>query len=532
MLQTKDVPKEYPTYRRPVLAKNVVATSQPLAAQAGLRMLLQGGNAIDAAIATAIALTVLEPTSNGIGSDAFAIVWDGSELHGLNASGRSPAGWTPDRFAHLDRMPQRGWDAVTVPGAVSAWVSLSSRFGNLDFEKLFEPAIEYARDGYPVTPIIAKSWARAAEVLAGEPGFAEAFMPGGRAPAAGEVFRSPAMATTLERIATTKGEAFYRGDVAERIVDFSRQCGGVMTLDDLASHQADWVGTISGSFDGYEIHEIPPNGQGISALMALGILEHFPALRDLDPDGVESIHLQVEAIKLAFADLHEHVADSDFMEASPVDLLSPAYLAERAGLIDLSKAGIFKFGVPSKGGTVYLTTADAHGMMVSFIQSNYMGFGSGIVVPGTGISMQNRGCGFRSKPGHVNSVGPRKRPFHTIIPSFVTRDGQPEMSFGVMGGPMQPQGHLQMAVRILMHGQSTQAASDAPRWQVMEGGALHVEEEMSPSVVEGLRALGHSVIVETGYANQAFGGAQLIRRRKGYFEAGSDHRKDGGAVGF
>lgn len=494
--------------------------------------MLQGGNAIDAAIAAAIALTVVEPTSNGIGSDAFAILWDGSGLHGLNASGRSPAGWTPERFAHHERMPQRGWDSVTVPGAVSAWVELSSRFGRLDFAKLFEPALEYAREGYAVTPIIAKSWAKAAEVLSGEPGFAEAFMPGGRAPAAGEIFRSPEMASTLEQIAATNGEAFYRGALSERMVEFSRQSGGVMSMEDLESHRADWVGTITGSFHGYDIHEIPPNGQGISALMALGILENFPTLRDLDPDGVESIHLQVEAMKLAFADLHTHVADSDFMAVSPADLLSNDYLAERGTLIDPGSAGQFTFGVPPRAGTVYLTAADAEGRMVSFIQSNYMGFGSGIVVPGTGISLQNRGCGFRSQPGHVNSVGPRKRPFHTIIPSFVTRDGQPEMSFGVMGGPMQPQGHLQMAVRVLMHRQSTQAASDAPRWQVMEGGALHVEEEMSPHVVEGLRALGHEVVVESGYANQAFGGAQLIRRREGYFEAGSDHRKDGGAFGY
>jgi gamma-glutamyltranspeptidase/glutathione hydrolase len=502
-------------------------------------MMLQGGNAVDAAIATAIALTVVEPTSNGIGSDAFAIVWDGSELHGLNASGRSPAGWTSDRFAGLEKMPQRGWDSVTVPGAVSAWVALSSRFGRLPFEKLFDLAIDYARNGYPVTPIIAKSWARGAEVLAGEPGFADVFAP---APEAGQIWRSAEMAATLERIALTGGEAFYRGDLAERMIAFSRECGGVMSMEDLESHQADWVGTISGSFHGHDIHEIPPNGQGISALMALGILEQWDRrihsaegqspFRDLDPDGVESIHLQVEAMKLAFADLHHHIADPASMDVKSRDLLSPAYLRERASQIDASRAGSFSYGVPSPGGTVYLTAADEAGMMVSFIQSNYMGFGSGIVVPGTGISMQNRGCGFRSRPGHVNSVGPRKRPFHTIIPSFVMRDGRPEMSFGVMGGHMQPQGHLQMAIRVLMHGQSCQAASDAPRWQVTESGGLLVEGAMDASVIDGLRNLGHDVVVELGYANQAFGGAQLIRRRDGYYAAGSDHRKDGVAVGY
>lgn len=527
--QTGGVSKEYPTFRRPLYAKNVVATSQPLASQAGLRMLLQGGNAVDAAVATAIALTVLEPTSNGIGSDAFAIVWDGIELHGLNASGRSPAGWTPERFSGLEAMPQRGWDSVTVPGAVSSWISLSTRFGKLEFAKLFEPAIEYARDGYPVTPIIARSWARAAEMLRDEPGFAEAFMP---APSAGEIFRSPEIAATLEQIAVTRGESFYRGELAERMIAFSQQCGGAMSMEDLDSHQADWVGTISGGFHGYDIHEIPPNGQGISALMALGILEHFPTFGNLDPDTAESIHLQVEAMKLAFADLHQHIADPGHMTLEPKDLLSPRYLAERAALIDPASAGSFPYGVPSPAGTVYLTVADAQGMMVSFIQSNYMGFGSGVVVPGTGISLQNRGCGFRSKPGHVNSVGPRKRPFHTIIPAFAMRDGRPEMSFGVMGGPMQPQGHVQMAVRVLMHGQSCQSASDAPRWQVAEGGGLMVEEVMPASVVSRLRELGHDVVVEPGYANQSFGGAQLIRRRNGFYEAGSDHRKDGTAVTY
>jgi gamma-glutamyltranspeptidase/glutathione hydrolase len=526
------MPRRYATYRQSLYAKNVVATSQPLAAQAGLRMLLQGGNAVDAALATAIALTVVEPTSNGIGSDAFAIVWDGSELHGLNASGRSPAGWTAERFAGLDRMPTRGWDAVTVPGAVSAWVALSERFGQLEFAALFQPAIEYARDGFPVTPIIAASWQRAAEVLAHEPGFAEAFMPNGCAPGAGELFRSPEMAATLESIADSKGESFYRGALAEKMVAFSGQCGGVLSLEDLESHTADWCGTISGNWNGYEVHEIPPNGQGISALVALGILEQFEYLRDLDPDSVESIHLQIEAMKLALADLHEHIADPAHMSHHPKDLLSPDYLRERAAHVRPDRAGAFAPGTPKGSGTVYLTASDDQGTMVSYIQSNYMGFGSGVVTPGTGISLQNRGCGFRSRPGHVNSVGPRKRPFHTIIPSFVMRDGRPEMSFGVMGGPMQPQGHVQMCVRILLHEFELQAATDAPRWQVIDDGSVTVEDTMPEDIVSGLRRLGHRVVVERGYANQAFGGAQLIRRRDGFYEAGSDHRKDGMAVGF
>ncbi|HWD40103.1 MAG TPA: gamma-glutamyltransferase family protein [Fimbriimonas sp.] len=527
-----DFETEYPSVRQPVIARNVVATSQPLAAQAGLRMLLRGGNAVDAALAAAITLTVVEPTSNGLGSDAFAILWDGTGLHGLNGSGRSPAGWTPERFAGMRTMPQRGWDSVTVPGAVSAWVSLSERFGKLPFTELFEPAIAYAREGYPVSPVIAKGWRRAADVLGREPGFAEAFMPGGRAPSAGETFRSPAMAETLEKIAESCGEAFYRGALACQIVDFSERGGGAMTLDDLATHQADWCGTVSIDWYGYQIHEIPPNGQGIAALIALGILREIGGVESLSPDSAESIHLQLEATKLAFADLHEYVSDVEFMNVPPSALLDPAYLRGRAALVDRGSAGRPRFGKLPHGGTVYLTAADANGMMVSFIQSNYMGFGSGIVVPGTGISMQNRGCGFRSEPGHVNSVGPRKRPFHTIIPGFVTRDGQPVMSFGVMGGPMQCQGHVQMAVRVLAHGQNPQAASDAPRWQVLEDGRVAVEAAMPASVIEALRGLGHDVEVRPGWANQSFGGAQLIVRTQDGYMAGSDQRKDGQVAGF
>lgn len=522
----------FPSVRQPVLAKNVVATSQPLAAQAGLRMLLKGGNAVDAAVAAAITLTVVEPTSNGIGSDAFAIIWDGSELHGLNASGRSPAGWTPERFAQYVVMPQRGWDTITVPGAVSAWRAASDRFGKLEFKELFEPAIGYARDGYTVSPIIAHSWGRAAAVLAGEPGFAEAFMPGGAAPNVGEVFKLPAMADTLEKIASTVTTSFYSGSLARKIVAFSDACGGTMTLEDLSSHQADWCGTVSLPWYGYEIHEIPPNGQGIAALIALGILEALGGLEKVSPDSAESMHLQIEAMKLAFADLHRYVSDPKWMEFEPKTLLQPEYLRSRAQLIDPNKASFPTYGVPPKSGTVYLATADEQGMMVSFIQSNYMGFGSGVVVPGTGISLQNRGNCFRAEQGHPNSVGPRKRPFHTIIPGFVTKGGQAVMSFGVMGGAMQAQGHVQMAIRVLLHGQNPQAASDAARWQVLDGSKVAVEAAMSPETVEVLRSLGHDVSVESGWANQAFGGAQLILRQGDGYIAGSDQRKDGQAVGF
>ena len=522
----------YPSVRQPILAKNIVSTSQPLASQAGIRALLNGGNAVDAAIAAAITLTVVEPTSNGIGSDAFAIIWDGGSLHGLNASGRSPAGWMPEHFSRYSKMPERGWDTVTVPGAVSAWRALSERFGRLDFEDLFLPAIQYARDGYPVSPIIANSWARAAQVLKDQPGFAQAFMPNGATPKAGETFRLPDMAVTLERIAASGGESFYEGELGREIVRFSQSGGGRLTMEDLESHAVTWCGVLSLDFFGFQIHEIPPNGQGIAALIALGILREHGGIDVLDPDRIESIHLQIEAMKLAFADLHQYVSDPAWMETSPASLIDDQYLSDRAQTIDPNRAQLPDYGVPAKSGTVYLSAADSHGMMVSFIQSNYMGFGSGIVVPGTGISLQNRGNCFRLEQGHANSVGPSKRPFHTIIPGFVTKDGAAVMSFGVMGGAMQAQGHVQMAIRVLLHGQNPQAASDSPRWQLLDGGVVAVEEAMNERVIEGLRALGHTVQVEAGWANQSFGGAQLILKTASGYIAGSDQRKDGQATGF
>jgi gamma-glutamyltranspeptidase/glutathione hydrolase len=518
----------YAVRRVPVFARNMVAASQPLAAQAGLRMLLAGGNAVDAALATAITLTVVEPTGNGLGSDAFAIVWDGRELHGLNASGRSPAGWTPERFAGLDAMPQRGWDSVTVPGAVSAWVSLSERFGKLPFARLFEPAIDYARNGFAVSPTIAASWQASAPQLVRHPGFAEHFFVGGKSPQAGEVITNPALAASLELIAETRGEAFYRGVLGEKIASFAREHGAALTTEDLDAHRSDWCGTISTRFRGVELHEIPPNGQGIAALMALGMLEHT-AIDDLDPDSPAALHLEIEAMKLAFADVERHVGDAAAMHIGVDALLDPAYLARRAARIDADVAGDPKAGAPTAGGTVYMTAADSAGMMVSYIQSNYLGFGSGVVIPGTGIHLQNRGFGFTLEPGHPNQVGPRKRPFHTIIPGFVMQGGAPLMSFGVMGGPMQAQGHLQMVVRTQLFGQNPQAASDAPRWRVVSGRQVAVEAAMPEATVDGLRARGHDVILDSA---ESFGGAQLIHRLAGGYVGGSDHRKDGGVVGY
>jgi gamma-glutamyltranspeptidase / glutathione hydrolase len=521
----------YASQRMPLLAKNVVATSQPLAAQAGLQALAKGGNAVDAALAAAITLTVVEPTSNGIGSDAFAILWDGEKLVGLNASGRSPAGWTPERFKGLAAMPQRGWDAVTVPGAVSAWVALSQRYGKLPFPDLFQAAIRYARDGFMVSPITAMSWARQAPNFNGFSEFAWTFLPKDRAPRPGERFYCPQQAETLEEIAASKGESFYRGKLAERIAMASQADEGAHTLADFAAHRCDWVEPISVEYRGYRLHEIPPNGQGIVALMALGMLRHFD-LAALPVDRADSLHLQIEAMKLAFADAYRYVSDPATMEFDARKLLADDYLASRAKAIDMKRAQVPPPGEPRAGGTVYLTTADANGMMVSYIQSNYMGFGSGVVVPGTGISMQNRGAGFSLKPGHPNLVGPGKRPFQTIIPGFLTRDGKPVMSFGVMGGQMQPQGHAQMVTRIVDYHQNPQVASDGPRWIVNNDFSVSFEaERFAPGVVDELKARGHRV-VDPEAAMFGFGGAQLIWRLDDGYCAGSDHRKDGHAIGF
>ncbi len=520
----------YKSQRMPILAKSVVATSQPLAAEAGLAALRKGGNAVDAALAAAIALTVVEPTSNGIGSDAFAIVWDGWQLYGLNASGRAPRLLTPERFAGLERMPAIGWDSVTVPGAVSGWVALSDRLGKLPFPDLFTDAVRYAREGYLVSPITARAWERAEQRYAGFPSFAETFLPEGRAPRPGELFRLPDHATTLEMIAATHGEAFYHGELAERITAHARATGGLMTEDDLAAHEAEWVTPMAQAYRGVHLHEIPPNGQGLAALIALGILQHFD-LASYPVDSANSVHLQVEAMKLAFAEAHRHIADPAWMEVPPEALLDPDFLGGRAREIDITRAAFPTSALPMDHGTVYLTAADADGMMVSYIQSNYHGFGSGIVIPGTGISLQDRGAGFTLEKGHPNQVAGGKRPYHTIIPAFVTgEDEHPVMSFGVMGGPMQPQGHLQMMVRIFDYGQNPQVASDGPRWFVDDQGDLWLEPGFAPEVVEALRRRGHTVHDDAGPGR--FGGAQLIYRLPDGYCAGTDWRKDGQAVGF
>jgi gamma-glutamyltranspeptidase/glutathione hydrolase len=518
----------YPSTRMPLLAANCVATTQPLAAQAGLAMLANGGNAVDAAIATAIALTVVEPVMNGIGSDAFAIVAADGNLHGLNASGRAPAAWTADRFAGQTTMPLRGWDSVTVPGAVSAWAALHQRFGRLPFEALFRPAIHYARYGFLVSPIIAAYWQGQVEMLRELPGFAETFAPNGRAPAPGELFRCPEQARTLEEIAATKGESFYRGRIAEVIAAAAKRDGGVMSVEDLAAHQADWVEPISVDFRGYRVHEIPPNGQGLAALIALGILERL----DLDPAALDSAamqHLAIEATKLGMADVKAHVSDPDTMLVRTEAMLTDAYLSERARLVNPDRATAPNPGRPQMRGTVYLAAADADGMMVSLIQSNFRGFGSGVVVSGTGIALNNRGSGFVLEAKHPNAVGPRKRPMHTIIPGFATKDGKPVAAFGVMGGAMQPQGHVQVALRMFAAGQNPQATIDAPRWRV-EDGAVMLETSWNSDFRDGLRQRGHALVDGVPID---FGASQILWRlgADGY-AAASESRRDGQAVGF
>lgn len=537
----------YPTTRIPVFARNVVSTSHPLAAQAGLRMLWKGGNAVDAALAAAAAITVVEPVSCGLGGDAFALVWDGERLSGLNASGVAPAAWNPEYFRQrhgedargIANKPMRGWDTVTVPGVIAGWEALHAKFGSLPFADLLEPAIEIAERGYSVSPIVAHKWAAAVPELQGLPGFADTFMPRGRAPLVGERMCLPGHARTLRTLAKDGPRAFYEGALAGQIAAFAREGGGALTEADLRAYRPEWGEPIGKRFGRHTIHEIPPNGQGIAALIALGIAE-YAGVAEWPVDSADSQHLQIEAMKLAFADVYRYVADPRAMDVTPAQMLDDAYLAERAKLIDRARATHFAAGRPHSGGTIYLSAADERGMMVSFIQSNYMGFGSGLVVPGTGVALQNRGHGFSMDPASPNVVAGGKRPFHTIIPAFVTEevDGrtQAAMSFGVMGGDMQPQGHLQTVVRMLGYGQQPQAACDAPRWKVNRDFTLDVESTMHRETVDALAARGHTIkSIDDPYMD--FGSGQFVWRldrddpERGYVAA-SDSRRDGLAAGF
>lgn len=524
----------------------MAATSQPLVTDIALSILRRGGTAVDAAIAADAALGLMEPTGSGIGGDLFAIVWDAKthKLYGLNGSGRSPASLT---LAELhsrgyDRMPAYGPIPVTVPGCVDGWFELHERFGKLDMQTILEPAIRYAREGFPLSEVIAYYWDLNVANRADQPGFQETFMPDGRAPRKGEIFRNPKLAATYETIARKGRDAFYRGDIARTIDGFMKDNGGFLSYEDLASHHSEWVEPVSTNYRGYDVWELPPNGQGIAALEILNILEGYDFSR-IQFGSAEHLHLFVEAKKLAFEDRARFYADPDFNRIPVADLISKEYAASRRALIDTGHAAArYDAGNPAldDGDTVYLTVADDDGNMVSLIQSNYRGMGSGMCPTGLGFGLQDRGELFDLTPGRFNTYAPRKRPFHTIIPAFITRDGEPLMSFGVMGGSMQPQGHAQIVMNIVDFGMNLQEAGDAPRVRhggssqptgerMTDGGTVFLESGFSDETRRALEAMGHRLHGPDG----SFGGYQAIMLMpNGVYCGASESRKDGYAAGY
>lgn len=525
---------KYASRRRVVHAKRgMVCTSQPLASQAGLTILQQGGNAIDAAIATAICQTIVEPTNNGLGSDCFALVWTGGKLHGLNGSGYAPQRLTPEAVAAsgaTEKMPLRGWEAVTVPGAPSAWAELHKRFGRLPFAKLFEPAIYYAEQGYPVSPIVARFWQEGIDALtpyknnpAIAPWFATFDVHGnGVAPQTGELVTLPDHAKTLRILADSYCESYYRGELAQKLVEFSDKTGGYLSLEDLAEYRAEWVEPVHINYHGYDVWEMPPNGHGITALMALNILKEMEIGAK---DTGDTFHKQIEAMKLAFADGMHYIADPRYMQTRVEELLSDAYAAQRRALIG-ETALEPTHGKPFCGGTVYLCTADGEGNMVSFIQSNYKDFGSGIVLPGYGINLNDRGAGFSLDPELDDYLAPRKKPYHTIIPGFLTHEGEAVGPFGVMGAYMQPQGHVQVIMNTVDWLLNPQSALDAPRWQWIAGKEIWLESSVAPEIVEDLRRRGHEVRVLED--DTTFGRGEIIwRDSNGVLAGATEPRADG-----
>lgn len=525
----------YNSRRNAVFSKNgMAASSQPLASQAGLEMLIKGGNAVDAAVACAACLTVTEPCSNGIGGDAFAIVWDNTGLYGLNSSGPAPAGISAEALKSMGHkeMPKLGWPTVTVPGAPYAWAELSKRFGRLPFLELLRPAISYAKYGYPVSPEISAQWKKAHIFYSGQKGeeyrhWFDLFAPHGRAPGAGELWSSEDMANTLEKIGASDASEFYKGRLAKLIDEFSKKHGGYLRADDLAGFKPKWVDPVSINYKGYDIWELPPNGQGIIALMAFGILNGY----EFDiKESARTYHTQIEALKLAFTDGKKYVTDPEHMDVSIQDMLSNEYFAKRREQIG-DKARIPCPGSFDKGGTVYLATADKSGMMVSYIQSNYNGFGSGLVVPKTGISLQNRGSAFSLDENHVNYLLPSKKTYHTIIPGFITKNDKAVGPFGVMGGFMQPQGHLQVVMNMIDFGLNPQAALDAPRWQWIEDKKVIVEDEVNEDIVDELCHKGHDITVEK--KSGRFGRGQIIIRDEyGVLCGGTEPRADSNIAAF
>ncbi len=522
------VSQRLPAYGR----RGMVATSNSLAAQAGLEMLKKGGNAIDAALAAAACLTVCEPTANGIGGDAFAIVAFEGEIFGLNASGPAPGGISLETLikqGHKE-LPKYGFVPVNVPGAPAGWVALSKRFGSLPLIEVFAPAISYAEEGYSVSALLSNQWNRAFEIYKKQLQGAEfkewfnTFAPEGRGPEAGELVRLPNHGKSLRRIAETMGEAFYRGEIAEAIDAFSRKYGGFLRATDLENYGAEWVEPIFSEYRGFEVWEIPPNGQGIVALMALNILKGFDFAPE-DKDSLLTYHRQIEALKLAFADAQSCVTDPKHMGVTVEELLSQGWADEKRRLIG-SDALLPPRSEETKAGTVYLATADRDGNMVSLIQSNYMGFGSGLVVPGTGVALHNRGHNFSFDPSHPNCLAPGKKPYHTIIPGFLTKDRKPLGPFGVMGGFMQPQGHVQVVMNLADFGHNPQAALDAPRFQWIKGKQVHLEKTLPSSIAHQLEQMGHEITITEG--NASYGRGQVIlRMENGTFVGGTESRVDG-----
>jgi gamma-glutamyltranspeptidase / glutathione hydrolase len=534
--------------RSEVIAPHAMAaTSQPLVTQAALDIMKKGGSAVDAAIAADAMLGLMEPTGSGIGGDLYAIVWDAKtkKLYGLNGSGRSPKSLTLDHFKKLGltHIPPYGPLPVTVPGAVDAWYELHGRFGRLPMKDLLAPTISYARDGFPVSELIAYYWQKGANNLQKWPGFADTYMPGGKPPRKGERFRNPNLARTLEKIAAGGRDVFYKGELARAMDAYMKVNGGFLSYEDLAAHTSDWVEPVSTSYRGYDVWELPPNGQGAVALQMLNTLEAYD-LKSMGFGSPEYVHLFVEAKKLAFEDRAKWYADSAFNKIPLKGLISKEYAAERRKLIDLHKAAkSYEAGNPAlqDGDTIYLTTADAEGNMVSLIQSNYRGMGSGMAPTGLGFDFQDRGELFDLEEGHFNTYAPGKRPFHTIIPAFVTKDGQPFLSFGVMGGATQPQGHVQILVNLIDFGMNLQEAGDAPRIlhegsseptgeKMTDGGRVLVESGIPYETVRALMDMGHAV----GFTLGDYGGYQAIRWdpvQKVYYGA-SESRKDGQAAGY
>ncbi|HEY6194688.1 MAG TPA: gamma-glutamyltransferase [Candidatus Eisenbacteria bacterium] len=527
----------------------MIACAQPLAAQAGLEVLKNGGSAVDAAIAVNSCLGLMEPTSNGIGGDMFAIVWDPKtkKLYGLNACGRSPLGLKaeqipPEKDGTIPLYSPYSW---SVPGVVDGWSELHQKFGKLTLARDLAPAIHFAEDGFPLSPVIASDWGHSVAHFKDKPGFADVFMPGGRAPLEGEIFKNPALARSLRMIAEKGRDAYYKGPIAEEFVKYSQKVGGFFTLEDFAKHRSEWVDPVSTDYRGYTVWELPPPGQGIAALQLLNILENFD-LKSMGRNSADFWHVFTEAKKVAFADRARYYADPDFAKVPVAQLISKDYAKQRAALIRMDKAADSDLpGEPTalnRRETTYFCTADASGMMVSMIQSNYTGFGSGYVIPSLGFGIQDRGNLFDLKPGRPNSYAPGKRPFHTIIPAFMTKDGAPVLAFGLMGGDMQPQGHAQIVVDLVDFGMNLQEAGDAIRFHhtgsseptgtvMTDGGVLHIEDGLPDAVLAELKHRGHRLESE---AVGAYGGYQAIWRdpRTGVYSGATERRKDGCALGY